>query len=498
MPQRISNPFQARTPLGAAIANLGGAIFGSRQSPGEQEKQAAETALLRARTESEEALARQRAATVASQQSIGDILGGVSGARRTLAAPDAAPEFQGPLLPSRDAQFDAARDTVDNLGTSLAQAGSGLVTTPQSLGDLIRFAQASTRGVSDADRAAAFVGAGGKLGQNDAVSLADRDAVAARNDAAALALQDRTSRNDILEANANPSLSQAQGRAFAAQPADEQALAVSAPLDRVKATVARKIAAGQPLTEDEERFVLGNRPNAPRPVAVFDPDPNSQTGLINVSPEDAVGRAAPAPSASNRSDLGLGTAATSALQGNAIQLQRFQRASTAARALAKPENFGITGFFRESVQNLIQQGNAAAQLVGRSALQAKREIVEAGADIDLDQFDTSLPQLDVMISLLAFQAAASIAEQSGRALSDRDFKVFKDAIGGRGFFSNEKDFLARLDQLDQLVEFNLNDVRASLEQGTPFPTVPGQQQAPAGGQSPGRVIRFDAQGNRIQ
>lgn len=177
----IPNTFQAQTPIGQSIANLGTAIFGNTLSPSEREKQKLENSFLQARISSEEADASAAQAALAGQRSIGDILGEALSFRDTLSAPDAAQNFIGPLRPERTEQFSNARTGLARVPEQLAQAGSFGVEDPQDLANLFNFTQANARSTTDDSVLRSLAGRGALPDEDTAVSIAGQDRIAGRN-----------------------------------------------------------------------------------------------------------------------------------------------------------------------------------------------------------------------------------------------------------------------------------------------------------------------------
>ncbi len=177
----IPNTFQAQTPIGQSISNLGTALFGNTLSPAEREKLRLANSLTQAKIGSEEAKAAGAQAALTGQRGIGDILGEALKFRDTLSAPDAAPGFIGPRLTERDQQFTDARTGLSRVPERLAQVGSFGVEDPQDLANLFNFVQASGRGVPDTDVLRSLAGRGKLPDENTAVSVAGQDRIAARN-----------------------------------------------------------------------------------------------------------------------------------------------------------------------------------------------------------------------------------------------------------------------------------------------------------------------------
>lgn len=160
-------------------------------------------------------------------------------------------------------------------------------------------------------------------------------------------------------------------------------------------------------------------------------------------------------------DVGLPTTATrSQLQQGQIEVNKFNVLLDRARELSTdPANFGIPGAVKGAAQDATAIAEGVATGLGftspREALESIRNDAAAnGIDPSLlpGVFDPSLPALHTVADLLVYQAAAALAGQSGRAVSDYDVRRFKNVVGDpRSFMMNRERFLAKLDELQRLV-----------------------------------------------
>jgi len=129
------------------------------------------------------------------------------------------------------------------------------------------------------------------------------------------------------------------------------------------------------------------------------------------------------------------------------------------------ENFGTSGAIINLSQQIMQQVPGLENL---SLEQLRGEARAAGvAAEDADAFfDDRIPQIEQSMRLLAFSAASMIAEQEGRALSDKDLNHFIRAIGNPlSLTSSRREVLARLRGIDRqaMNRINANRVARGLE-----------------------------------
>jgi hypothetical protein len=474
----IPNPYQAASPIGQAISNLGSAIF-SGPSPIEQEQMRLQGDLMRAQTGSAEAKARQAKAQRQAQTGIAQLIGQVPAMRAATAAPVADPGVAGPARAQAATMAKGvrgdARQYISDLPNQLAAQGAAFVDSPKSLGDLFLFSAANDPNYTDNDVIRAQAGQGGTIGVNDAVSLAGQDRVRAANQANDMAMQDA---KPITE-------TQARGAAFGLLPPDAQATAVGPTLTEVQGGFANQnVNRLDDLSGPQQSFISAQ--------------PSQQTPRNYVSPAGASGitmdgltdaqSGEPIPQGSSvftgqvqtGDAAGLTTGSRTAAQARGQSLRDYQSLSSEVRSIGAqdPTLFGITGNVRRLGQNIVQQLENA-QLLGAGAgvsdalAQAEADIAAAtNGQYDLKNFDPNLSDIEKLSTLLAYNGAAALADQSGRGLSDKDFNMFRKIIGDpTSFFSSQAAFLAGLDRLDKQVEIRLKNT-------------PGASGAPAAPSSP--------------
>lgn len=271
---RLANAYGYGNPFGDAVSNIAKLLL-STPGPGRQEadralaeyrraqiaKTGAETALL-----NQQGDAGRRIASIFTQAPGQHAL---ANTQPSFEADDMNMGFQGPELDRvagiRAPAQDWLRQSHGDLAANAALAGG---TMPQNIGNLYRSFIANMPGSSDADVARAVVGAGGMIGENQGVSLEDRDAVAARNAesklAHALTVQDAAPRTEA----------QNRGAAFAALSPEEQAVAVGPTHDRVRGGIMHGMQGG--LSRDERLAAVGAEPRQVTPRIIHDPE--SRTG----------------------------------------------------------------------------------------------------------------------------------------------------------------------------------------------------------------------------
>lgn len=97
---------------------------------------------------------------------------------------------------------------------------------------------------------------------------------------------------------------------------------------------------------------------------------------------------------------------------------------------ASSSTVGGVGKLRSFVQGLGQQASAFTKEFKGDRNRAIATIAEKGGDIDESIFfDKELTRYQMQARLAAFFMADAIADQSGRALSDADRKIFEQALG---------------------------------------------------------------------
>jgi hypothetical protein len=175
-------------------------------------------------------------------------------------------------------------------------------------------------------------------------------------------------------------------------------------------------------------------------------------------------------------------------------------AMTRKIATENPHIFGITGNVRRIGQGLrLQVEDASSVLGGGSFADVSADL--AGAGVDQSNFDPALSDIEKLGTLLAYQAASALGQQSGRGLSDQDFNKFRTIVGDpTQMLASQEAFLSGLDRLEQVSQNMMARRHTALTnsiQGTGATTAPpldgvGDAQD---AQDAGEVLHFDAQGN---
>jgi hypothetical protein len=153
------------------------------------------------------------------------------------------------------------------------------------------------------------------------------------------------------------------------------------------------------------------------------------------------------------------------LQGDQIASEKLKGLMSYTRRLANedPLNFGFPGFVKGGVQDVTTLLGGVTSALGYEQPQqavdaARRDILASGVDQTLFNgiFDPTLPALQTANDLLVYQAAAALAGQEGRDLSNADVKAMRKIVGNStDWFTSQNKFLSKLDVLEQIL--NLND-----------------------------------------
>ena len=451
---RVANPFQAQTPIGAAIAGLGQAIFGGTQSPSELQKQQLENQLLRARTTSAQTSARKDQAVLDSQSGVAR---GLEQALERMRNDPVAPgsrTFIGPVRDSTQAAFDT-RLAERTFSTRQAISGAGLLSNPRDLANLELYRVANNPTATDAQVTRARAGAGGVLGVNQAVSTSGQAGIADRNLASGIA-------QDAAKIAATPlSETQVAAQILARQSPETQDLTVGPTNSQVQGRSARNIisaAEGGPelATQEERLHALGA--NAQGPVFVKVLDPNTQTMHLvprrlanNPNLDLSQFPQTSFPQAKNPGDVGLTKTTQAQLEQSSLAMSEFIDDMNIAETMAQknPHIFGLGGDLRRLGQDVGLQIDSLASIFGGSDFDSiSVELQTAG--VSERRFDPALSNIEKLGTLLAYQAAGAIAQQTGKALSDKDFEHFRKVVGDpTAMLSSQEKFLAGLKLLEQ-------------------------------------------------
>ena len=179
---------------------------------------------------------------------------------------------------------------------------------------------------------------------------------------------------------------------------------------------------------------------------------------------------------------GLTTATRTGVQQQGIALNEFSDMLGELREVAgsDPTVFGVAGNVRRGAQALGQQAQNLGLLLGRDFDQELGEAAAAfGGTVDPNAFDPNLTDIQKLATLTAYKAAAALAAQSGRGLSDKDFQNFRQVIGDpTSWTASQPAFMAGLNRVERMVAQNLTRNQA-LQSGQPAPAAPGAPETPA-------------------
>lgn len=200
-------------------------------------------------------------------------------------------------------------------------------------------------------------------------------------------------------------------------------------------------------------------------------------------------------------DVGLTNSTRSGLQQQDFANTKFGRLLGMTREIAQrdPTNFGIPGFIKGTVADLNALAGGMAQGLGYQGMEqamqtVRRDAAMAGVSPGLlsGVFDPNQAGLQTVSDLLVYSAAEALAGQAGRSVSDKDVQFFKGIVGDpRAWMMNQDRFLAKLDQLEQILGTNSRTVREYLG-GVPEEAPQAQQPAaplPQGRTSTGSTWR---------
>ncbi len=415
MAQRVPNTFHYSTPLGQAFSNIAGAIM-SGPSKYERDALEADAVYRRAKAKEAETSAELDRGKINAPSALADAFARqVNPAFAVGGAPPPAVQKQQRLA-------DIIRAT--------AQAGEY-----GDLDSVLRATIANTPGATDHEVSRAMLGAGDDYATTPTGMLAEIFAKPVEVSAGATAY-------------GAPNDPRFQGGPLAGR--DTETTALARAFNRLDPALQETAAIGKTTTP---RNYAG--PGGSRGVTLDGLTDAATGGRIPQGAAVYTGQ----QQSSDASDFTTST--KTALQGSQRELNQFMQALNQTRELAleSPLNFGIAGRVKGVAQDVsvIAQGVAAS--LGETNIEAARErvvqeAIRNGIDPSLlpSAFDPTLPALNASADLLTYSAAAALAGQSGRSVSDRDVKMFRQIVGDpRSLFESQEKFIARLDQLQSIV-----------------------------------------------
>lgn len=193
-------------------------------------------------------------------------------------------------------------------------------------------------------------------------------------------------------------------------------------------------------------------------------------------------------------DTGLTNSTKSGLQQQDFANAKFAGLLGMARDLASkdPTNFGIPGFVKGLASDVTELARGTAvglgyQDVNEAVAAVRRSAAQNGVNPTLlsGVFDPTKAGLETVADMLVYAAAEALAGQAGRSVSDKDVQFFKGIAGDpRAWLMSQEKYLAKLDQMGQILQLNAGTAREYLQQGVPADNPAVTQQA---GPQPGLV-----------
>ncbi len=161
-------------------------------------------------------------------------------------------------------------------------------------------------------------------------------------------------------------------------------------------------------------------------------------------------------------NLGLQKPVQTRLQNQLLSNKEVIDTMNQIRQIAKPEDFGATGWFRQTYQDLVAQGNAITQVF---------RPIQVDATLNADKnaspgkwFDPALPMKDYLMNALAYLDAKRL--NPGDRVSNQDFEQARDRLVRRGPLASIDDMNARFDALETNIRLGSETARQALENQT--------------------------------
>lgn len=174
-------------------------------------------------------------------------------------------------------------------------------------------------------------------------------------------------------------------------------------------------------------------------------------------------------------DAGLTNSVTTDVQKNILSNNKFKNLAALTREYAQkdPNNFGIPGFIKGTVQDVAQLAGTVAQGLGYNDVEtavtsALADAQRNGVDPSLISglYDPNLSGLHTLSDLMVYSAAEALAGQSGRSVSDKDVQFFKRIVGDpRDIFMNQQKYLTKLTQIERILDMNQATLRDAQMNG---------------------------------
>lgn len=211
---------------------------------------------------------------------------------------------------------------------------------------------------------------------------------------------------------------------------------------------------------------------------------HAQTG--EVLPPDVQVFDTPSPTGSLE-EVGVGKPVANNIDRQLIDVAVAKDTAVTLRDMiaASPASQGAVGWLRGTTQNVVQTGGELGTFFGGQMQEVSDAIASGAADANLaGAFDPSLPAIEMMANLLAFQYAKTT---TGERLSNEMLRASRAALGLEGLTANQASSLARIDQAIAQMESQeaiLRRIRTEGTGGGQPARVPGATQAVAPPETP--------------
>lgn len=270
------------------------------------------------------------------------------------------------------------------------------------------------------------------------------------------------------------------------------------------------VAGNMDLSRPETLAYIGAEPKAP-PKADTYVGPDGLTYRSTDGMTDATtGRPLPQGAIqttlmpSDRAGAGLDKLNARATEASLIAANRFLGTMERARAVAVKagkQGFGPVGVARSLAQDMNETLNVLAETLRPDVAQTVSDLkARAASDPVARQFfeteyDPALPALEMYARLLPYEAAAAVADQTGRGLSNQDVDAFRVVVGDpTSFWGSQQSFLVKLDTLEAEVNARIAGYNAVLQGGANAGAAPPPAAAPAGLPTPQEIEAMDPAG----
>lgn len=348
--------------------------------------------------------------------------------------------------------------------------------SPQDLSVLERYGATNTYGAMDKRAADAFVGAGGaysSTGPGFATSEANANARAA-----AIVAENARQFNEKPYEYVGPDGQPVVGTnktAVGARPIMSESDAKGFRYDQ-------NFGKFGDLPPAERAAVTGNPPSTHNYVGPDGKNYLTADGVTDVQTGLPLPRGGYLATATGgASDVGLTKPVQTNLQNADIATKELGKMiDYTEKLIADPNNIGLTGIVKGSFQDATQLAGNLANGLGytgvNDAVEAVRKKAAASgvsAGVFNSIFDPTIPKLSTAYGLLVYSAAAALAGQQGRGVSDKDVKYIQAVVGDpHSIFASTVSLQAKLTALREILGIKREVINDALRPGSAAPGAP--------------------------